>query len=67
MGDKKVDKVKNLKTAEGITGYMSDALSPDDWNDRCDEVKLANDGDYPSFWWATVVGSGLFARMSMNW
>jgi hypothetical protein len=37
---------------------MSGATSKNDWNKRCGQVEAAN-GGYPSFWYETVILSGL--------
>ncbi|HEV7952113.1 MAG TPA: hypothetical protein VGO98_01955 [Candidatus Saccharimonadales bacterium] len=50
--------MKDLTTPEGVAAHMSESTSEADWNERCDEVEAANDG-YPSFWFATVIMSGL--------
>ena len=49
----------NLTTADGVAAHMSESTSEEDWNKRCDEVKDANNGEYPSFWYPTIVASGL--------
>lgn len=55
----------DLTTPEGVTAYMSQSTSEDDWNDRGQAVKDANSG-YPSFWWETVVKSGLSERVAQS-
>lgn len=42
--------------------YMRKATSADDWNDRCDAVKLAN-GGRPRWWHAMMVTSGLYGEV----
>ncbi len=49
----------DLTTPEGVSAHMSESMSRGDWNQRCDEVMAANNGDYPNFWFATIVLSGL--------
>lgn len=60
-------KMHNLTTREGLAAHMEAAKSEQDWNDRCDAVKEANGGDYPNFWWDTIMMSGLASRVSANW
>ena len=48
----------DLTTPEGVVAHLSESTSEADWNKRCDEVKAVNDG-YPSFWFTTVMKSGL--------
>lgn len=49
---------ENLTTPEGVLAYMKQATSEADWNNRCDTIKKANDNDYPSFWFETMILSG---------
>lgn len=50
--------MRDLTISEGVKAHMSESTSRDDWNRRCDEVKAAN-GDYPSFWYSSIILSGL--------
>ncbi len=54
----------DLTTPEGVAAYMSESLSEEDWNDRCDLVALANGGELPVFWFATIISSGLARRVN---
>lgn len=38
-----------------------------EWNDACDAIKKARNGDYPSDWWAKVMTSGLAAGVALKW
>lgn len=53
----------DLTTPEGVVAYMGESTSRSDWSKRCDEVKAANDGNYPIFWYATVILSGLIDKI----
>lgn len=57
----------NLTTESGVVAYMKEAISEKDWNNRCDEVKKANGGDYPSFWYPAIILSGVFHQTCINW
>lgn len=57
---------QDLTTAEGVAAYMGAATSEADWDTRCDAVKRAN-GGYPSFWYPTVIMSGLADRTAAKW
>ena len=48
----------DLTSVEGVKSFMSQAVSEQDWNDRCDRVKAAN-GDCPDFWFGAIVLSGI--------
>jgi len=52
----------DLATPDGVTAHMSESTSEDDWNRRCDEVKAANGGGYPDFWYEKVILSGLLDK-----
>lgn len=59
------EKDSYLTTPKGVVEHMESSTSERDWNDRCDQVKAANDG-YPSFWYSAVVLSGVMARTIKN-
>ena len=56
----------DLTLADHVHIYMGQSTSEDDWNDRCDAVKKANNG-YPDFWYSVVVMSGLMAETRHEW
>jgi hypothetical protein len=56
----------DLITPEHLAAYMSQATSEADWDARCDVVKEAFYGGYPSFWWETIMVSGLARRTMAN-
>jgi hypothetical protein len=49
---------------EQVVALMSSAVSSQDWNNKCDEVKRACNG-YPNFWFGSIIQSGL-AREVMS-
>lgn len=51
----------DLQTPEHVANLMSSSKSEDEWNTNCNAVKKAN-GGYPSFWYPTIVMSGLLNR-----
>jgi len=57
----------DLKTAEGVKSFMSGSVSEGDWNSRCDQVKAANQNQYPGFWFPTVMMTGLAGETSAKW
>lgn len=62
-----VQKDSDLTTEQGVVDHMSASSSESDWNNRCDEVKAANGGNYPEFWFGKVIMSGLASRVSAKW
>lgn len=36
----------------------------DDWNQTCDRIKHDHGGDYPSWWFESVIMSGLMRRIT---
>ena len=46
---------------------LTNTKSETEWNDVCDSVKAAREGQYPSDWYQKVVLSGLASRMSASW
>lgn len=47
-----------------LLAYMSESVSASDWNKRVEEVKRRCGGDYPPFWYATCIASGLSRRLA---
>ena len=64
---KEVQKGSDLTTEQGVVDYMSASTSEENWNSRCDEVKAANGGDYPGFWYVTIMLSGLASKVFAKW
>ena len=42
-----------------VIDLMKSSKSEADWNTNCDTVKKECGGDYPSFWYAEIILSGL--------
>lgn len=58
---------QNLNTSEGVRDFMAASTSESDWNSRIDKVKAANGGDYPPFWYPTIIMSNLHSRTAAKW
>ncbi len=56
----------DLTTADGVKALMESSASESEWNANADKVKKANNG-YPSFWFPTIVASGLAAMTMAKW
>ncbi len=56
----------DITTAEGVKALMESSASESEWNANADNVKKANNG-YPSFWYATIVLSGVAGKTQMKW
>jgi len=56
-----------LTTPSGVAEHMRQSKNADDWDKRLREVKHANGGDYPNFWFVTIMISGLAAEVSSRW
>ena len=57
----------DLTTEQGIVDHMSASTSESDWNNRADEVRASNGGNYPQIWYPKVILSGLSGRVSSKW
>jgi hypothetical protein len=44
---------------EEVVALMRSSKDSADWNKNCKTVKAAHGGDYPPFWFAAIVLSGL--------
>lgn len=40
---------------EEVVAFMKESLSDNDWNKRCDEVKVKFWGNYPDFWYKEII------------
>ena len=52
-----------IDEAGRVAAYMRQTVDADDWNRRAAEVLRANGDKYPSFWWETVMASGLYREV----
>lgn len=55
--------VGDLTTVKGVKAHMLEASSLRDWCEGCAQVKAANHGNYPSFWFVEINKSGLMATV----
>ena len=56
-----------MTTPTEVVKLMESSTSEDEWNANCDQVKKANGGGYPAFWYETIVSSGVFAAALAVW
>ena len=56
----------DLKTVEGVKSLMASSKNGKEWDENCDKVKAANN-DYPKFWYAEIILSGLLGRVKSQW
>lgn len=49
-----------------VIDFMSQEISENDWNTRCDEVKRRCNG-YPAFWYSSIVQSGMMSKTEARW
>lgn len=52
---------------EDILNRLAATKTEAEWNDICDDVKRANAGDYPNWWFSEVILSGLASRKRAHW
>lgn len=57
----------DLTTPEGLAGFMAASASEDDWNQRTEQVKKTFGGQYPSFWFQSIIMSGLLNEVMNRW
>lgn len=56
----------DVSTPEKLAEFMSFSKNVNDWNIRCDIVKKVCN-DYPSYWFETIILSGLYNRVRSQW
>lgn len=56
-------------TPEEVKELMQSSKSEQEWNDNCDKVKAENAGEYPDFWFSTIILSGTLQKSQEenNW
>lgn len=52
----------DLTKESDVVTLMKSSKSESAWNDNCDKVKAANGGNYPSFWFAAIIMSGICSQ-----
>ena len=57
----------DLTTETDVVEYMKLSKSDKDWDSRCDDVKDANSGGYPSFWYGAIMLSGVASATTATW
>lgn len=55
-----------LDDKERVVALMESSQSEQQWNDNCDSVKAEFSG-YPSWWYPTIVMSGILRRTAARW
>jgi len=56
----------DLKTSRGVVGYLKTSKNKTDWTNKCDQIKKANGGDYPSFWFKDVIESRIPESLGLS-
>lgn len=46
---------------------LQNCTTENQWNDVCNQIKEARQGEYPPDWWAKVKLSGLMAKTTSKW
>lgn len=49
-----------------VVKLMESSKSENEWNSNCDKVKLAHDGQYPNYWYETIIMSGVANKVMSN-
>lgn len=56
-----------LTTREEVISLLKTSKSANEWDRNCDQIKAANGNNYPRWWFAEVVMSGLAGRIAKTW
>lgn len=57
----------DLTRVNDVVTLMKSSKSEEEWNDNCDKVKATNGGDYPDFWFYSIILSGVLNSVSSTW
>lgn len=58
--------MSDLEKQHHVVELMKSSKNQEEWNANCDKVKQANGGQYPGFWYAAIVLSGVANSMKWN-
>jgi hypothetical protein len=61
------DMAHDLTSPTEVAAYMRAATSRAEWNARCAEVQTANGGDYPRWWYETIIDGLVRAKAMTTW
>ena len=50
-----------------VVELMKSSKSFDDWNANCDKVTAAFDGEYPPFWYHSIIIAGVLRETAAKW
>lgn len=54
-------------TKQEVISLMLNSKSEEDWNNNCDTVKAAHNGQYPSYWFLDIIMGGILNKSKKNW
>lgn len=54
-------------TRDEVVTLMESSKSENEWNDNCDKVKAAFGGEYPEFWFNSIILTGLLNETMNKW
>jgi hypothetical protein len=46
---------------------MESSRSEEEWSANCDKVKASHGGQYPDWWYVSIIMSGLLGRVRKTW
>jgi hypothetical protein len=55
-----------MSESEVVT-LMKSSKSKNEWNSNCSKVKISCGGDYPGFWYGSIIMSGLLTKVAQTW
>jgi hypothetical protein len=58
--------VENMTNIE-VVDLMKSSESADEWNKNCDKVRASFRGEYPDWWYQTMILSGLLDNCAKKW
>lgn len=56
-----------IGTEQSLIQFMSESTTENDWGDRYDIVVRFHGGNPPSFWYSTIVISGVMGKTASKW
>lgn len=54
-------------TRDEVVSLMQSSATEDEWNGNADKVKGDRAGEYPDFWFESIIMSGVMGRTAAKW
>lgn len=61
-----IEQYAEKESPEALLEFMMESKGEDDWNTRADQIKKHH-GNYPDFWYSTLIASRKLHELKAQW